>query len=256
MSTEIEILPDTMENTGLPWVVYPIVVTVIILIAVAIRRKLKQKRKEEILMQSDKIIQKYSRNLGRERFSLSYTDPYGIRRHDKWEKSGIEYFLQKVFLVEHTASNEILEDETIRGEIISRINQCAIENEFSNKKLTNVTSGKEYEEFCEVILSSSGWNVTRTPATGDHGVDLIAERDEIRVCLQCKYYSTTKVGNAAIQEASAGRLHYSGTHAAVVTNNSYTPKAIELAETNQVLLLHHSDLENLATIIVKNREES
>lgn len=86
------------------------------------------------------------------------------------------------------------------------------------------------------MLVADAWIFTRTPKSGGHGIDLLAERGEDRVDLQCKYYSS-KVGNGAAQVASVGRRHYSGTHAGVATINSLTNKAIEHAESNNVLLL-------------------
>tara|TARA_X000000368_G_C22678734_1_gene557292 strand:- start:124 stop:291 length:168 start_codon:yes stop_codon:yes gene_type:complete len=51
-----------------------------------------------------------------------------------------------------------------------------------------------------------------------------------------KKYSKA-VGNSAIQEVTAGVTHYQGNQAAAVTNNSFTKRAIELAESNNVMLL-------------------
>lgn len=209
-----------------------------------------KRAKEKILVECDAIIGKYSRHLGRERFSHGYTDAYGIRRYDKWEKKGRKYFLDKVLIEEHSLGDQILANPDIVTEILCRVEAVASDNEFSNNALANTSSGEEYEVHCEQILVANGWIVTRTPKSGDHGIDLIAERGGYRVCLQCKYYSS-KVGNSAVQEASAGRRHYSGTHAGVVTNNSFTNKAIELAESNNVLLLHQTDLESLCTTLDK-----
>jgi restriction system protein len=63
--------------------------------------------------------------------------------------------------------------------------------------------------------------------------------------VHCKKYSSP-VGNKAVQEIAAGKLHQQADHAAVVTNNTYTPSARELAGTNNVKLLHVSELETFA----------
>ncbi|MCS5706904.1 restriction endonuclease [Synechococcus sp. FGCU-3] len=206
------------------------------------------KRKEEILQEGYAIIGKYSKELGRERFSQGCTDAYGIRRYDKWETKGIEYFLTRVLLEQHSASELVKSNDDIRRRILAKIDEVATENEFSNHALPSIATGEEYELFCERELIQCGWDVKRTPTSGDHGIDLIAERGEIRICLQCKYYSS-KVGNSAVQEASAGCQHYQGTHTGVVSNNSFTKAAISLAETNMVLLLHHTDLKRLEEML-------
>ncbi len=207
-------------------------------------------REKEIIEESKEIINKYAKNLGRERFSNSSTDPYGIRRYDKWEKKGREYFYQKVLLAIHSASSEIENSFSLKSYIMELIEETAIANQFLSLNLTQSFSGEEYEVFCEKELEEKGWHVIRTPKTGDHGVDLVAEKNSYRLCIQCKRYSRS-VGNAAVQEVTAGKSHYQGTHAAVVTNNSFTKKAIELAESNHVMLLHHEELKRLDEILTQ-----
>ncbi len=73
-------------------------------------------------------------------------------------------------------------------------------------------SGSEYEEHCAEILRTAGWETRSTPKSGDQGVDIIAERDGIRIAIQCKNYKQP-VGNKAVQEVLAGkvlRAHGSG----------------------------------------------
>ena len=216
------------------------------------RNKLIRKvlRDKEILEESKEIIKNYAKNLGRERFANSYTDPYGIRRYDKWEKKGKKYFYQKVLLSIHSASIEIENSSSLKSYIMELIEETSIANEFLSLTLTQSFSGEEYELFCEKELEANGWQVIRTPKTGDNGVDLVAEKDSYRLCIQCKRYSKS-VANTAVQEVTAGKSLYQGTHAAVVTNNSFTKKAIELAESNHVMLLHHEELKRLDEILTK-----
>ena len=77
--------------------------------------------------------------------------------------------------------------------------------------------------------------MSRTPTTGDQGVDLITEKDGIRCAIQCKFYSKP-VGNKAIQEVIAGRGFYNCDTAMVVTNNSFTKSAKQLAKNSNVQL--------------------
>jgi HJR/Mrr/RecB family endonuclease len=75
-------------------------------------------------------------------------------------------------------------------------------------------------------------------------VDVVAEKGGRRIVIQCKLYSQP-VGNSAVQEVAAARAHERADYAAVVSNNTYTPAAKQLAASNGVLLLHHSDLQAL-----------
>lgn len=102
-------------------------------------------------------------------------------------------------------------------------------------------SGVEYEEYCAALLRQHGWTVTTTPATGDHGADLIIRKGGADAAIQCKHYSRP-VGVKAVQEALSARTYYGTDAAFVVTNTGFTPNAVALARRAQVELLHHSAL--------------
>ncbi|MGZ3322013.1 MAG: restriction endonuclease [Xanthobacteraceae bacterium] len=104
----------------------------------------------------------------------------------------------------------------------------------------------QYEEYCAVLLRDAGWQAYTTPVQ-DQGVDLIATLRGTKVAIQCKMY-THPVGNKAVQEVVAGRLHYGAHLAAVVSTATYTHSARVLASSTQVLLLHHNQLPMLERI--------
>lgn len=105
-------------------------------------------------------------------------------------------------------------------------------------------TGEEYEEYCKGILEAYDWDVIVTPKTGDQGIDLIGTYGSIRFGFQCKRYSKP-VGNSAVQQAVAGRIHHNCEYAAVVTNAGFTQSATQLAESTKVLLLSTEGFENL-----------
>jgi HJR/Mrr/RecB family endonuclease len=78
------------------------------------------------------------------------------------------------------------------------------------------------------ILGIKAWS-------GDQGVDLIVTKNNIKIGVQTKCYSGT-VGNKAIQEIVAGVIHHQLHQGIVITNNFFTPSAIELAKTNDIIL--------------------
>jgi restriction system protein len=69
-----------------------------------------------------------------------------------------------------------------------------------------------------------GYDVRGTPATGDQGADLIAERDGKKIIIQAKRYEGT-VGNKAVQEVSEAVSYYGGDEGWVVTNSTFTASA-------------------------------
>jgi restriction system protein len=79
----------------------------------------------------------------------------------------------------------------------------------------------------------------------DQGIDVLAEKDGVKVVLQCKLYSKP-VGNAAVQEAHAGMAVASAQHSAVVSVSGYTRSARTAAASTQTLLLHPDELPALA----------
>ncbi|MGZ5709987.1 MAG: restriction endonuclease [Burkholderiales bacterium] len=97
-----------------------------------------------------------------------------------------------------------------------------------------------YEDYCALVLRDAGWRAHTTPPQ-DQGVDVIAVLRGTKVAIQCKMYAHP-VGNRAVQEVVAGRLHYGAHMAVVVSPAPYTRSAQALAASTQVLLLHHDQL--------------
>lgn len=105
-------------------------------------------------------------------------------------------------------------------------------------------SPHDFERCCADYLRLKGWRSFTTKGSGDQGIDVLAEKNGIRLVLQCKKYGKP-VGNRAVQEAYAARAHARATAAAVVSNQSFTRSAHELAATTGVLLLHFTELRNI-----------
>ena len=70
------------------------------------------------------------------------------------------------------------------------------------------------------------------------------EKDDITYGIQCKRYGG-KVGNHAVQEALSGASYYHCMVAVVLTNNYFTPAAIETAQKTNVLLWDRDKLKIL-----------
>jgi hypothetical protein len=90
--------------------------------------------------------------------------------------------------------------------------------------IADITNGHEYERFCADLLSKYGWETSVTKATGDQGVDIIAHYNGLRVVFQCKFYSSP-VGNKAVQEVVAARIHEQADLGVVISNTTYTRSA-------------------------------
>jgi restriction endonuclease Mrr len=104
-------------------------------------------------------------------------------------------------------------------------------------------SGTEFEHFMANVFAKQGYPVQLTPCSGDQGVDLLLTIDERRVAVQLKRH-TAPVGNAAVQQALAGMIHYKAKEAWVITTSTFTKSARQLATSTAVRLIDRNELED------------
>ncbi len=104
-------------------------------------------------------------------------------------------------------------------------------------------NGYKYEAYCATWLKKHGYhNIQVTQASKDQGIDIIATKNAKRYGFQCKYYEST-VGNEAVQQAFTGSAFYNCDVACVITNNTFTKSAIQLAQETDVILIDSIDPE-------------
>ena len=96
-------------------------------------------------------------------------------------------------------------------------------------------SGDEFEALVCKLFRRMGFHAYTTKHSGDQGIDVIAEKGTLKIGIQAKCY-TSSVGNSAIQEAVAGKAFYGCNRVMVITNNTFTKAAEELASANNVVL--------------------
>lgn len=105
--------------------------------------------------------------------------------------------------------------------------------------------GHDFEHACAAILSANGYSdVQVTKASGDYGIDVLASRNGHLYAIQCKCYQST-VGNHAVQEAYAGAAYYGERIPVVMTNQSFTPAATNMAHKLGVQLWGRSEVSRL-----------
>lgn len=96
--------------------------------------------------------------------------------------------------------------------------------------------GIAFEELaCDILLANSFEIAENTPATGDFGVDILAQKEGMTYAIQCKRY-LEPVGLEAIQQVYAGRAYYECHVAVVLTNQTFTANAQKLADKLGVVL--------------------
>lgn len=108
-------------------------------------------------------------------------------------------------------------------------------------------TGHQFERFCANALKNNGFcNVEVTQGSGDHGIDILAEKDDITYAIQCKCYSSD-IGNTAIQQAHTGKSLYHKDIAVVMTNQHFTSQAINEAKQLGVKLWDKDKLDKMIT---------
>lgn len=103
------------------------------------------------------------------------------------------------------------------------------------KRVDNM-DGHRFEKWCGNLLSLSGFEkVEITVASGDKGVDILAEKDGIKYAIQCKRFNKP-LTNKPVQEIGVGKDYYRRHVGVVMTNSTFTKGAQDLANETGVLL--------------------
>lgn len=102
-------------------------------------------------------------------------------------------------------------------------------------------NGIEFEHWCADNIKQQGWQVSVSSASGDQGVDVVAERDGTVVAIQCKRYSNP-IGNKAVQEVFTGGQNVGAGHSCVLGTGGFTRAAINIADKTGVKLLDAANI--------------
>ncbi|MDO4976829.1 MAG: restriction endonuclease [Eubacteriales bacterium] len=159
---------------------------------------------------------------------------YALLKGDKFETTGYRFKYDAVVqeLINAVSSKQ---KEDFAKALFSERSQSATDKKRITLEDVDLMSGSEFESVVCELFKKMGYAAFVTKASGDQGVDVIAEKNGVKIGIQAKCYSNT-VGNSAIQEVVAGKKFYTCNRILVVTNNYYTKSAIELAAANGVTL--------------------
>jgi restriction system protein len=212
---------------------------------VAVISNAQKKAMNDQFDEAQRIIDAHAQELSIRRRQLTAKLNYGIVDDKKWQRE-IELFVSQV-IEPKTGRIDVL------GKNYERVRQAITVVTADYEATTVAFSGDispiEYEQLVANVLRSHGWEVRLTAATGDQGIDVVAIKNKLKAVIQCKLYAKP-VGNAAVQEAIAGRAFEQANFAAVVSNASFTRSARQLASSSGVFLLHHDQLGELENMCV------
>lgn len=195
------------------------------------------------------VILKYQSMLASKQRTLVGRDEYGGPDHSRWVEFSSRFSIDKLkgyhplkLYMEFFASDFNRKKLVAQGladmygaylrmmlEILKKFEPASVEIE--------IETGQDYERLlqCSIEKQFQDAYVELTPASGDHGGDLVVDIRGVRLVIQAKYYEAN-VGNSAVQEAHSGKGFYDADYALVVCDSGYTKHAIELAEKLEVSL--------------------
>jgi restriction system protein len=215
------------------------------------KEKLRQEvKRREVLKTVTSIINSHASTLSRKKLQKVKYDDYGNTFDKEWQNEK-EYFHKFVIwpelLKEYPEEdlqffNTRYSDSFIESAVYEATEDLAADD-INVERLRPI----DFEIYCASRLKKGGWTANLTKASGDQGIDIIAERDGIKLVFQVKK-SSSPVGNKAVQEAIAGKAFVNANAACVVSNAEFTPAAKELANVSGVRLLHHSELTRLKIV--------
>lgn len=106
-------------------------------------------------------------------------------------------------------------------------------------------SPADFERWCAARLREQGYAVQHVGAQGDHGIDLIAQRDGERTIVQCKRWNSSKtIGESHIRDLYGAMHDANAVRAVVVTTGYFSEAATSWAQGKPILLW---DVERLAS---------
>lgn len=86
----------------------------------------------------------------------------------------------------------------------------------------------DFERYVAKLLEHRGFNAAVTKASGDYGVDILAEKSDVKYAVQVKRQSNP-VSRRAVSDAVAGKTAFGCSGAMVVTNAYFTKEASKFA---------------------------
>ncbi|WP_081956442.1 restriction endonuclease [Paenibacillus sp. FSL R5-0912] len=103
----------------------------------------------------------------------------------------------------------------------------------------------EFEEYIARVFRCAGFDSEVTKRTGDGGKDIILRSNgEVRL-VECKRYTTTKVGRPDIQKFHSAMIDFNALEGFYITTGEFTKQALECTENKSILTFNGEQLLNL-----------
>lgn len=188
----------------------------------------------KLLLDMDKMCAKYNKMVDKEKTKIKKQKIIeNAKKKELKDKEIIEQ--ERLRLLKGDISKEVELNDAIHQK---KIKQKEIEIGYQN-----VQDGFEFEEYVANLYKELGYTIEQvTKKSGDQGADVVGFKDDTKYVIQAKFYNSP-VGNKAVQEVVAAIGMYKADKGIVITNNSFTQSAIELAKANNIELVDRRKIE-------------
>jgi restriction endonuclease Mrr len=193
------------------------------------------------------IIELHKDELVARRKQTTYKLAYGLEDSKKWENEKQLFITDVIFPKMPGLGEEI----AARYDLNQALDDITSSYRESKVGYSDDMDPYDYERYVCDQLNGYEWSAWVTKASGDQGVDVLAEKNGIKIAIQCKLYNSP-VGNDSVQQVLAGKVFYNAQFAVVISNSEFTRSAKQIAEVSKVILLHHDQLVNLDNLIFGN----
>lgn len=174
------------------------------------------------------------------------SNAFGKKNYDKFIPQLIEYLQDNSKIVDRLDrefNKEVQWNEDTIDRYIKFI-ETKIKESNSKFDYSDDMDPYDYEHLCAQEFKNNKWDAEATQGSSDQGVDVIAKKDARILVAQCKRF-INPVGNKAVQEIVAGMKYYEATEGVVIAPNGFTNSAKNLAEANNIKLIHHTEINDL-----------
>lgn len=156
-----------------------------------------------------------------------------------------------VILVKYLRLNNIYvelcqEEEKKKDYLKEKKIQIIKSNNIQNLITTYSKSSRNFEILCADIFESLGYNVELTPQTNDGGYDILLEKNNKYIIVECKCYSLNKkVGRPDIQKLVGANQIVKADSMIFITTSEFTNQAKDYANKLCVNLINGSEILNI-----------
>lgn len=186
-------------------------------------------------------------NLSMDNILLTYCNINEIDSLDIKNISYLTYYLMNLgffnnntqFLANHEKISEEIQEIKKQMDLTAFEQKLMKKKSLKNQKFKfddlDLMTGNEFEYAIAELFRKMGFFAVVTKASGDQGIDIIAEKEGRKYGIQTKCYGS-KVTNTAVQETAAGIVYHECDRGIVITNNHFTSSAVDLAKKNNIIL--------------------